>query len=339
MKILFASYHGCIRKMKEATALINRGHELKFLQYAVTQESYFDIIPVTSFYSTEEAYLSHLQAPHMEDVDLIHVHSEPSRLGFLAKEVRPDVPVVFDVHDLIKMRLGKDEGADLDEDKSLALCDGFVFPSQWMYDNIDVDGKPKTLIYSMPGRFQVIDKPRVGGIVYQGGLLVAKNGASPDVGHEATYDYRDLTMRLTKMGIPFILYVTNPSVFGLYRNLGAMTLPSVDYPVLLDEMTRYDWGWVGQSTKNCYNWHRAMPNKLFDYICSGIPIMVHGADECAAFVKKHELGVVLEDIEQIPEVYDQHEKYREIVRAKRNQFTMDNQIERLESLYERVLNG
>jgi glycosyltransferase involved in cell wall biosynthesis len=46
---------------------------------------------------------------------------------------------------------------------------------------------------------------------------------------------------------------------------------------------------------NCLNHNFCMPNKLFEYAMAGLPVIVSNVKEMSAFVKKHQMGVVMED--------------------------------------------
>ena len=107
----------------------------------------------------------------------------------------------------------------------------------------------------------------------------------------------------------------------------------------MQELNRYDWGLCTCAIGPCntYNW--AMPNKLFEYITAGIPVIALYMNEVGEFIKEHELGVVIESVKDIPKIYDQHEYYREKVKEKRHLFTMETQVAKIEKLYEKVLGG
>jgi len=80
-----------------------------------------------------------------------------------------------------------------------------------------------------------------------------------------------------------------------------------------------------------------MPNKLFEYIAAGIPTIVLNAKEAGEFVEKHELGVFIKDINDIPKIYADHQKYRRIVREKRHQFTAESQAEKIVRIYDSII--
>ena len=45
----------------------------------------------------------------------------------------------------------------------------------------------------------------------------------------------------------------------------------------------------------CLSYNLCMPNKLFEYAMAGLPVIVSNVKEMSAFVKKHQMGVVMED--------------------------------------------
>jgi glycosyltransferase involved in cell wall biosynthesis len=46
---------------------------------------------------------------------------------------------------------------------------------------------------------------------------------------------------------------------------------------------------------NCLNHNFCMPNKLFEYAMAGLPVIISNVKEMSAFVKKNQMGVVMED--------------------------------------------
>jgi hypothetical protein len=132
MKIIFASYACCARVIKEGIALIEAGHNVIFIQQTMSNWDLLKGLPLTSFYgnvfapySMPKHFASKLSL--FTDIDIIHVHNEPSWFGYIAKEVFPDMPVIFDAHDLDAVRYGK---ATIDERKSIGACDAIIFPSK-----------------------------------------------------------------------------------------------------------------------------------------------------------------------------------------------------------------
>ena len=344
MNIIFASYACCIRTIKEGIALMQQGHAVTFLQKTMANWELLAELPVVSFFGnpfkmdeSPEYYMRKLKM--FQETDLIHVHNEPSWLGHKAKEACPDIPVIFDAHDLNLVRQTirhnpEKKEATKDEIKSFKMCDGVIFPSvgyqEYCKKYKALVYTPTEVIYSMVNK-HVLHMPgvsRLPGIVYQGGLTINNNYR----------DYRQVASILNNMKIPFHIYDTTMNYMQQYTAAGAICMPTQSYYSLIRNLNRYDWGFVGSPIKSS-QWDRAMPNKMFEFIAAGIPCLVYQANECAEFVKKHNLGIVVDDLRDIPSIYDQHEKYRKIVMQKRDQFTMESQTEKILTLYEKVLHG
>ena len=348
MNIAFCSYACCARVVKEGVALMDQGHNVIFIQQTMANWDLLQILPITSFYGNA---FSHQALPQkckaklslFRDIDLIHVHNEPSWLGYVAKELRPDVPMVFDAHDLNAVRFGK---ATTDERKSIGACDAVILPSVGYQDYCkkcpafvkpykgkqytSISQKPTEVIYSMCNEhaMNVPPLPRIPGIVYQGGVSINGNYR----------DYRRVAAFLAQHNISFHVYGATMDYIKEYSAAGAICMPTLPYMDLMKELTRYDWGFVGSPVPSP-QWHAAMANKMFEYIAAGIPCIVYQADEAADFIMEHELGVAVNSLDDIPGIYDSHEYYRKIVQEKRHQFTMTSQVDKIEALYNTVLNG
>jgi glycosyltransferase involved in cell wall biosynthesis len=283
-----------------------------------------------------------------KDIDIIHVHNEPDWFGHVCKSVRPDVPVVFDAHDLFSVRLPHAADKFQDEVQSFKKCDAFVYPSKGyqkhcakLYKQFGVDKKPNEVIYSMCNEDFLKDSsmPRIGGIVYEGGLRVKE--PHPEIPEDMKYhQYRDFNgvfEYLTKQGIPVVAFAANQDAMMHHGNSGALITPPMPYPALINHLSRFDWGIVGSPIPGSLQWKYAMPHKLFEYIAAGIPILAFGADELCQFVEKHQIGVALDTIEDIPKVYGDHDKYRKNLWFLQTQFTMEKQIPKLVKLYEELI--
>ena len=335
MKIIFAAYNACIRTLKEGLALCGEGHNVIFIQRELANRGMIYVLPLVSFYDgSKEHYVAKLKG--YSGIDIIHVHNEPSWLGYLAKEAHPGVPVVFDAHDLNAVR---DDSVDADEVRSMNVCDAVIFPSNGYRDYClnefkdiftTLKDKPTEVIYSMCDDFMMNlpALPRVGGIVYQGGTYVFVNYR----------DYRSLADELRKRNIVFYIYHANKDETKDYADTGAVCMPTLPYLDLLRNLSRFDWGLVGSPVKS-RQWDTAMPNKMFDYIAAGIPCLVYQAEEAAEFVTRHGLGVVVESLDEIPQIYNQHEYYRKIVQQKRHELTMEGQVNKILDIYNGLLDN
>jgi len=82
-----------------------------------------------------------------------------------------------------------------------------------------------------------------------------------------------------------------------------------------------------------------VPNKLWDFLAAGVPVIVHGASECAKIVRKYGVGVVVNNLNDIKQIYGQHRKYRKKLEKIREQFLMETQADKLLNFYDRVINN
>lgn len=341
MLVLSISNHCCIRVVKQGLALLNDGVGVTFFHNRVANAEMKTILPSMSFWADRNQFVPKLQ--QYVGVDVIHVHNEPDWMIHVAKATRPDVPVVYDCHDLDSMRMGE---ASEDEQLAMRWADAFIFPSEsYMRDATAFHklpkGKPKAVIYSMCSEAMIVEQelPRLGGIVYEGGVLaIPPNAPAINWKRFGYRDYRPVSVALVEHGIPFVMYVASNKFMAEYLAAGAVWFGRLPYWELLRQMTRYDWGFVGVAEPHPQA-DKGMPNKLFDSIAAGIPVICMHHEEAARFVEKHRLGVVVDSVDDIPKVYGEHEKYRKIVREVRHDLTMESQMENLKQVYGNLLKG
>lgn len=344
LKVLTVGYHACARLMKEYAALTITRTDISnyILCKVVTDEDILYRLGTVMFYRDRMDMLMKVQAI-ADHFDIIHYHNEPNWPFLAIREVLPDIPMVLDCHDMDTIRTGK---YSEEEDRTMQAADGFIFPSieykrraKELFPEA-LSKKPSNVVYSMCNkqdvdRLQKLQFNRIPGIVYEGGSVAITD----DFDTDGRYEYRNyipLAKELTRMGMPFHMYGVKSFYSHEYYNTGAIVLPPMPYTHLLNNLTRYNWGWCGPPSEHP-QWHAAMPNKLFEYIAAGIPVMVYKADECAKFVSDHGLGLELLDLKDMQEAYPLHSAYREKVQEVRSQFVMETQVDIIVELYERVI--
>lgn len=270
-----------------------------------------------------------------KDVDIFHCHNEPDWIISITGENKGRSRMVFDVHDLNSIRTKKEEP---EERKAVELSDGLVTVSKpylkYIVDRYDYK-KPNTYIYScVPAAlFNRIELPRIEGMVYEGGVnpIINKNQFLP---------YRNFSGLLTecnKQGIPFHMFPADPQFdYSYYRNNGAYLYPSKPFHSLVEELSRFEVGFVGTPFPDP-EFTGSFPNKLMEYMAAGIPCLVFNSPTAGDFVEKHGLGVVVRDINKLTTYYKEAKKLRENVQKVRWKFTMERHIKKVERLYESVL--
>lgn len=331
MRVVTASFHNCIRVYKQVVGLEQHDIEVHCLLHHMANADLRSNYQSLGFYEEDEGFVEKLVK--LKNIDLIHVHNEPNWLGTVAKRARPDLPVVFDAHDLDSVRQGQ---VSKNERECFERLDGFIFPSQG-YKKIcqDLYNLPEEscrVIYSMCNKHMMVVNPlpRLGGICYEGGIEALPPNEADFMGR----DYRKIACYLREWGIPFIIFGANGYYIDFYYDTtGAICFPPHNYYTMIAQMSRYDWGLVGSDVK-CSQRKHAMPNKLFEYMAAGLPVIVLNAEEAGKFVEEHGFGVYLDNFEDIRKIYLQHEKYKRNVLEKRHMFTMESQIPDILSLYD-----
>lgn len=343
MKIAAVSYHACIRTIKESIALMEAGVDVHNIQHHYASPDMGTVLTSSSFYTNPEQLAQKLKM--MDDIDLIHVHNEPSWLVTAAKEARPDLPVVFDVHDLASMQEpGFMWNSRLTHEASaMRDADGFIFPSRGYYDQVFQEYglmKPRMVVYAMCNRevMMLPQLPRVGGVVYEGGVIAPQGSAHGSHGDDSSIHYRNhlkLSHFLTSSGIPFAVYGVGATAQKAYLFAGAQVFPSIPYYNMLSNLSRYDWGFVGAAEPNKAI-ETCMPNKMFEYIIMGVPVIVCNAPEAGEWAEKNGVGIHVKSIEEIPARYNEHIELRKNVADTRHKFVMESQVDSILEFYKSV---
>ncbi len=283
--------------------------------------------------------------------DVVHSHNLPDSLTVLAHEVADGrAPVIHDVHDLQSLRqtpyehgfpeprdpLELERQALEESDAVVAVSDELlaaitaryrleaptlVFANYALRRDLpeDVDGDPPD------GR-----PPR---LVYQGTL-------STNDGH---YDLREIFRELVATGATLDVYPSRevPEYRALARDLQNLAYHETIAPAaLLQTLPRYDFGWAGfNDGLNRAHIDTALPNKLFEYLACGLPVLTLDHRAIRRFLTEHGLGIALESPSDLPAALARCDvtELRRRVAAARFAFTVEANIDRLADLYEEVV--
>lgn len=183
--------------------------------------------------------------------------------------------------------------------------------------------------------------PRVRGIVYEGGVVAPQGSAHGSHGDDPSIHYRNhlkLSSFLTVNGIPFAIYGVGRNAQKAYLFTGAQVFPSLPYYNMLNNLSRYDWGFVGAADPNKAI-ETCMPNKMFEYLIMGVPVIVCNAPEAGEWVEKNGVGINVKSIEEIPGRYNEHIELRKNVAETRHKFVMESQVDSIVEFYKSVTEG
>ena len=335
MKIVIVSQHLCVRGSQMGLAAKRFGHEVHLALHPESMGRQFN----EKFDSLQVWHSKEQLADAIKRVqpDIIHVQDRPHLLTVEVIELGLGIPIIQDVHDMDSM-LDMPMGHPLAEAKSLLRSDGLVFVSQPCLDYAERWLGPLPPAVVVPSAtchsFMPTQRlPHVGGAVWQGGLY-----PEPPNSPRRYIDQIDIVRSFRNQDQAVFLHPAPngyPDNIRPYAAEGAIVGPPMAYLPLLKTLTRYDFGWYGQTT-NAEQIHKTLPNKLFDYIAAGLPVLVIRANEAAKFVTEHGVGLAIDSPDQFGTVKDELLKLRPEVWKKRHELTRERVIHPLLQLYERL---
>jgi glycosyltransferase involved in cell wall biosynthesis len=278
--------------------------------------------------------------------DVLHSHNLPDSLTVLALElVEGGVPVVHDVHDLQSLRRTPYEDGFPEPENPLELerlavegCSALVTVSDELLERIEAR-------YSLPASAQVFPNyalgqdlpttlpPQRGGrerprLAYQG--TVSTNG-----GH---YDLREIFAAIAAQGLELHVY-PNRDAREYAAIEGVRLHATLPPPDLMRALARYDLGWAGfNATLNAEHVATALPNKAFEYVGCGLPVVTLGHRALERFLEETGLGISVGAVEDLSNALDALDlaELRKRVAAARLEFTFESRIGEILALYEAV---
>jgi hypothetical protein len=341
LKIIMISDHNCIRVTKQATILSKMGHEIHL---------------VTRNLPGGGPYLTRTRWDTADDIRailqafgkgyIIHVHNEPSYMVQIARESMPDSKIVFDVHDSNYFRHHEEQYSWYEEDTAAHLCDGMVFVSDECRKRfMKVQGVkvPYCVLPSAsPKRWSRIGPWNwMGGLVSQGGHVAPNN--EPMSHANRWRDYTELYKELTEKGVKTFAYSAEfgqndkgeyNDITAYYASLGA-TPGIFNHNDMLDTLGCHDWSLCGNLGDSPV-WDYAIPNKFFDALSAGVPIMNLNCKPVEKWIERYDIGVNVSSVDEMIKRWPEHRQKRANVFKNRHHLYMEAFIPKLLKLYEKI---
>ena len=294
-----------------------------------------------------------LKLAHTHDIDLIHSHNAPDTLTNLCLDLfGGKIPIVHDIHDLMSARnTVYEDGLNKvinvvkwrkEERRAIESSDAVITVSEIIFNLARRKGYrlPKiATVYEnyIPERFIPKTLPPIDHLLANRPIRIVYEGfISSNGGH---YDLRSIFKALAAEGIEVHIYPSRENVD--YQTLSE-TVNNIFYHAslspdkLLREITRYDFGWAGfNDTLNKMHLDTVLPNKLFEYIACGLPVVSFPHKALRRFLEKHRLGLVIETVSGLGERLSNPEitAIRKNVRSHCRDFTVEANIGRIVNLY------
>lgn len=353
MRVLFLQQQPCVRALKYAVALRSVYPKIR-LGFAYQGKT------LSEWYGTGDELFERwwmlgpeptegLRAAVAEfRPDLIHSHNLPDSLTALALELFAGrIPVIHDVHDLQSLRRTAYEHGFPEPRNPLALeqlavegCSALVTVSEELLGEIRARYHTTGPTLAFPNYALRRDLPRLlppadrrnghpPRLVYQGTL--STNG-----GH---YDLRGIFRAIADEGLSLDVYPSRP-VPG-YAELPGLRVHSTLQPAqLLAALPEYDFGWTGfNSTLNGAHLDTCLPNKAYEYIGCGLPVLTLRHRALSRLVGDGRLGLSLATLDDLGgqlAALDVVELRRRVADV-RLELTVETNIHRLTELYETIV--
>lgn len=345
------------RTARIARALTDAGHTCHLLTRNEPRMMADAFASITRW-QTPHDYFRALCTPEMQACEVWHVH-----LGLLTEWLAPTAAlyrtgkgprIVLDARDLDSLTPGLvsceqhgqviREFVTAEELASFACAEGVLYVSEQCQQISRVLHHPpdqQALIYSYVTAAELPDLPAPhtrAGVVYAGHV--------EDAGGN---DYRDWGASFGVFGqawdfhcYPISTRATPEVVAAGYRLRGVKMHGILPESELLAELTRYRWALVGFDQAFPLG-EVAAPNKLFEAVAAGCPVLVLNSKQAGELVERHGIGLVARDAAELVRLVAEcsEERWLEMaarVAKLRHQWTQEAQRNRLESLYKKVCN-
>lgn len=332
MRVCMVSDHGCIRVTKEALALISRGITVDVLANQLPFA--FDHFETAGVWFHSEQLRRAVKA---SKADVFHIHNEPDWMVGAVRDAT-DKPIVYDIHDLESLRWQREP--DANERRAFEVADAYVHVSQPCKKAAEKyhPEKPNIVLYPWVNEMFIPPETPVnwGAFCYEGGLSTAP---MIDDAEKHTVNFRslqDIVKAIIEQGYAMYLFPAEAVNNYTYENLGAIVSSPQQYPVLIRAMRAFGFGFVGTALPSDLM-DAAMPNKLFEYIASGVVPVIYNAGTAGKWAVENDLGVYLSNFENLPEQLADAGALRANLLTRRREMTMEANIQPLIDLYEAVL--
>jgi len=322
--IAHVAWRLCSRALKEIWALKRMGYDVRVIAHKAVPEIHSvttDIIPYRTKRDLPDAIKK-------AGADIYHCHVDPFEIAIITKE--GGAKVVMDVHDSDPPR-----GLPLnpDEQDAFDCVDATVHVSEPYRDYLrDIYNftSPSIVLYSLANKdfFKSDRETYYRGVVYQG--LAWTEG----YGEQFRYaDFTEVFGNLVSRGIRVYAYLANQKANRKYRETGAKILGSLDYSFLMGQLPFYEWGLVYFPIINDQI-ESAMPNKVFDYMAAGIPMIANRGTFFGDFIESAGIGIAVDSLDEIDlagAIY-----YKSRIYGMREEWAMERHIHKLIELYEEL---
>lgn len=328
MNITMISHFNCVRALKISAALKNAGHTVNMISNTNRSTGIFDSYML---YGNVWQLESNIRMA-ADSTDIFHIHNEPSFPATIVRRVIPDAKVVLDLHDMNGWMLETNEKIWFEEDIAIMSSDALVYPSEIAETetNKRMDYKGKTIHLppaALMSSYKYMSWDSSKDIVNQAGHSL------PTEHHRSFRDYTKLYGDLikNKKRVDAFCPSKEKEMLDYYARIG-VEIRTMPYEDLLLEIGKYCWNVVGNVDGHVV-WKYAVPNKFYDALAAGSPVVNFSCPEIGKIIDKYGVGINVSSVEELVERWDEHMQCRYNVMMHREKLSMENEIHKLEELY------
>lgn len=343
MNVLFVQQQPCIRALKYGKGLKAFMPEINlcFAYVGKTLSEVYghgDELFENWFHIENEVESKLISIIEKYNINLIHCHNAPDSLtNICIKLFKNKIPIVHDIHDLMSARDtfyedGVEDGEterDILEEERIAVeqSDAVITVAGEIFNQIKSHGFKlidNHLIYHnyIPKSFipktntnKKIDLENKLKIVYQGFI-----SSDPD----SHYYFNDIFKNLAGQGFEIHIY---PSRNNQDYRILAEENKNVIYhdhlrpDELYKELVNYDFGWTGfNASVNLRHLDTVMPNKLFEFISCGLPILSLPHKSLKRFIESNKVGAVVDDVSSCMEIVQKTNWNNILIQVNKNKY-------------------
>lgn len=330
MNICHISRHSCPRALKLARTQRDQGHKIFLVSWLFPVRDYsVDHITKLQSFSIHEI----IRAVQALDpvIDLYHYHNDPDWPVSLIKAIT-EKPVIYDVHDIMSSLLGKPKTPE--ELEAYRAADGILCAGQGQQDMI-AEIQPGKLMDNYPPALPESSFPKLFKEPMRSGLIMPVGLSLEPQGYRNLLDGFNY---LVEEDVPVLVHTAREGAYDHYRkHCKADIQPFLAPEQLLNQIAKMEAGLVGS-----FNPHPLIdvcePNKLYEYIACGIPIIAVNASTAGKLIEKEGIGISC-GLEEVPRALAEIRAgdFRQQVQKIRRNFSMEKYLPRVNTLYRTVL--
>lgn len=327
-------------------------------------------IPLSFLRRLRQEYEIHIQWIFSQELSRLtsrvyHAHDFPALLILEAAEIIGAHPFVYDSHELYFDRTPPDLPAiasevpnaeQIEKEAQLArLAAGVITVGDFLAEVMSERwGVAKPLVIRnaadlrVKGQVEQSYPPRKGKtklVVHSGNITYGRH--LTELVESLNYINQEIVLVLMGTSRPYVLgpLLERATEFGVRQNIEI--IPAVSVENIYQTLTQADLGIALITTSDALSYKYSLPNKFFEYIAAGLPILCSRAPEMANLVDKYGLGLSCDEtdpkaiargIEHIlsPQNY---KGYKQNVLEAQIELSWENEEKKLIQLYKQLLPG